>query len=270
VPAQSVPEQSGTDRGQPAGAAVEAVDLFVPATGAEFSAGAPLVGTITALKSAAYAICMTRSGFRVPLASAADATRQYFDNSQFPDLARISSTGVLNPGLLGTASGLSPGSPTPPAGRKKAFDADDTRCQAAAQQPVRRLLDAGDRLQSPWLHVTTRIESAARVRNALRGFSLCVQQHGTPVSSAGSFDGFLAWETGFEAAARSRAASIAVDRHWARVFAGCARPTVTIEERLQSAQRAVFLRAHQAQVTAVRALAVQAVAQLKQPRGLGG
>ncbi len=79
-----------------------AVSYFFPATGLEFTAGARFAGTMESLESRAVAFCMARSGFHVQAETAAEAAAEAFDNAQFPDLARITRTGLLNPSLAVT------------------------------------------------------------------------------------------------------------------------------------------------------------------------
>ena len=52
----------------------------------------------------------------------------------------------------------------------------------------------------------------------------------------------------------------ATDAHWAPIFARCAGPTVSLQERLQSARRAAFLRQNSGRVRQLEALAGQVVA----------
>jgi hypothetical protein len=127
-----------------------------------------------------------------------------------------------------------------------------------------------------WFDIVTTIESSTQVQAALGGFRSCVEREGVPASAVGSpssaesFGGFLAWATGLETHAKTQAAVNALDRHWAPIFVRCARATVTIQERMQSAQRATFLRDHHQQVHGLETTAGQVVAQLQRQYGTAG
>jgi hypothetical protein len=220
-----------------------------------------------ALESTINAQCMAYYGFHIPTTSASVFAAQFTDPSQFPDLATMSRTGRLGPAVS------LPAGPQPPAAEHHAYQADLTRCTAAAQQPFVPLLSSTSHLVIQWFDIVTTIESSPQVQAALGGFRSCVEGEGVPASavdspsSAGSFGGFLAWVTGLETRAKTQAAVSAVNRHWAPIFVRCARATVTIQERMQSAQRAAFLRAHPGQVHGLEATAGQVVAQVERQYG---
>jgi hypothetical protein len=264
------PGQSGVTGGSSAKLGTEALDNLIPATGAQFTAGARFSGTMRALENTINAQCMAYFGFHIPTTSASAFAAQFVDPSQFPDLAVMSRTGRLGP-----AVSLPAGPQLPPAERQ-AYQADMPRCTAAARQPFIPLLASTSNLVMQWFDVVTKIESSAQVQAGLGGFRSCVEGEGVPASavdspsSAESFGGFLAWETGLETRAKTQAAVSAVDRHWAPIFVRCARATVAIQERMQSAQRAAFLQDHPEQVHGLEATAGQVVAQLERQYGTAG
>jgi hypothetical protein len=234
-----------------------AVSYFFPATGQEFTAGARFAGTVQSLESRAVASCMARSGFHVQAETAAEAAAEAFDNAQFPDLARITRTGLLNPSLAMTGKPA----PRPPAARRAVYYRAVSACEHAAASVFAPLMTAVGGLSAAWLQYVTRIQSSPAVRAEVSGyFTVCARQHAVPPSSAGSFDAFLAFVTGQESRARTQSAVLAADRRWAKVFAWCARPVVQLQERLQSARQAVFLQAHAAQVRALQSAAARAIA----------
>jgi hypothetical protein len=257
APPASAQGRNGTQT-QPSGLSAEVLYYFVPATGSQYSLGAKFSGTYFALRDDIVAACMTRSGFRVPRTSAAIYTAQDFDNDQWPDLAAISRSGTLDPGLRNGLRKL-----IVPRRDQHAYQADLSRCQQNPQKIIAPLIRVGSNLAGPWLSIVNKVQVSAQVRGYLDRFSSCVAQAGTPGSSAGSFSYFLAWVTGLEAAAKTTAGAIAVDRHWAPIFVRCAGPTVAVQDRLELAQQAAFLQRHHQQVRALQILAAQVVTKFK-------
>jgi hypothetical protein len=261
APPASAQGRNGTE-GQPSGLSAEVLYYFVPATGPQYSLGAKFSGTYSALRDDIIAACMARSGFRVPRISAAIYTAQDFDNDQWPDLAAISRSGTLDPGLrYGLRQLIIPRS------EQHAYQADFSRCQQDPQKIIAPLMRAGNNLARPWLSIVNRIQVSTQIRGYLDHFSSCVEQAGTPGSSAGSFSYFLAWVTGLETAAKTKASAIAVDRHWAPIFVRCAGPAVAVQDRLELAQQAAFLQQHGQQVRALQVLAARVVTRLKRQYG---
>jgi len=230
---------------------VEALNFFLPATGAQLTSGAQFAGTMQSLRSTVTAKCMSRYGFHVPVTTSTAGAAQFFDNDQFPDLAAIARTGLLNPALL------TPVHPPValPGAEARSFRADLTRCTQLAAQPFGALLRAGSALGGLWLDAVNQIQATPQMRQSLSRFSACVQRAGTPASSGATFTAFFAWVTGLEAAAPNDDQRLAVDRHWAPIFVSCAKPTVTLQERLQSSQRALFIQQHYQQVHALQDMA---------------
>lgn len=176
------------------GQAAEVLYYYIPATGAQYAIdaiGAQFSGIYSALQNDITSACMARAGFHVPHTSAAVYAAQDFDNSQWPDLAAISRSGMLDPGLLYGIPEVAV-----PRGEQQAYQADFSRCEDAQQAMFAPLTEAGSALSSPWLGIVDKIQASARLRAVLAGFSSCVERAGTPVSSAGSFNYFLAWVTG--------------------------------------------------------------------------
>jgi hypothetical protein len=251
----------------------EVVDSYFPATGAQFTTGAQFVGTVKAVASTIMSACMMRSGFHLAGESAANASSLFFDNSQFPDLAKISRTGILNPSLLTPQQGPPTGMP---AAEQQAYQSDEKRCGLAAATPFAPLSRASLSLSASWLGITGRIESSGPVVATLAGYRSCLERAGAPAarvtssSSAGSFDVFLAWVSGQESQAHGLTGAIAVDRHWAPIFVRCAKMTVAVQEPLQLARQKTFLQEHHQQVQGLQTLAIQEVAAAKRRSGSTG
>jgi hypothetical protein len=242
----------------PSGRAAEALYSYVPATGAQYAKGAEFSGTSSALQGDIVSACMRRSGFYVPHTSAAVYAAEDFDNSQWPNLAAISRSGMLDPGLLYGAQDVAAAH-----GQRRPYQAALSRCEYVSQAIFAPVMRAGTSLLNPWIGIVNKVQASAQLRAVLAGFSSCVKHAGTPVASAGSFDYFLAWVTGLEAAAPNQSGRLAVDRHWAPIFVRCAQQTVAVQDRLELAQQAVFLQEHRQQVRALELLADGVITKLQ-------
>jgi hypothetical protein len=64
-----------------------------------------------------------------------------------------------------------------------------------------------------------------------------------------------------------RARMTSLSRTWWRILVTCGRPAIEVQERLQSAQRAVYIRQHLRAVRALEALVVQVITQADRPGG---
>jgi hypothetical protein len=251
--------------GQPSGRSAEVLYYFVPATGAQYAIGAQFAGIYSALQNDIISACMAQAGFHVPRTSAAVYASQDFDNSQWPDLDAISRSGMLDPGLLYGIPEVAV-----PRGEQQTYQADFTRCENAQQATFAPLTEAGNALTSPWLGIVGKIQSSARLRAVLAGFSSCVEREGTPASSAGSFNYFLAWVTGLEATAPTQADAVAVDQHWAPVFVQCAGPTVAIQNRLELAEQVAFFKEHRQEMQDLESVASQVITEIERQYGSAG
>jgi hypothetical protein len=241
----------------------EVAGAYFPASGAQVAAGAPLAGRIAAVTSSVMAACMTRRGFSMQAQSAAQAAGLVVNNSEFPDIPVILRTRSFDTGSLTAAQG-------PPVnlakGKQQAYAAAAQTCAAAASIPFAGLSRASSSLILAWTAVVSQIQASAPVTATLPQYRSCMERQGVPAtevtasSSSGSFGLFLAWETGQETHASGQTAQLAVEQHWAVVFARCADTTVTVQERLQLARQAVFLRQHSSQVSLLSRLAGQELA----------
>jgi hypothetical protein len=176
------------------GQAAGVLYYYVPATGAQYTIGAQFSGIYSAFQDDIVSACMARSGFHLPRTPAAVYIAQDFDNSQWPDLAAISRTGSLNPGLQHGLPEI-----TVPGNKAVAYQADYSRCEKIQQQTFAPLVQAGTNLLGPWLDIVSKIQASEQLRTAQSGFSTCVERAHTPAKSVGSFDYFLAWVTGLTA-----------------------------------------------------------------------
>jgi hypothetical protein len=229
--------------------------FLLPASGAQYSAGALLDGQYKALEQEAVARCMAKSGFRVPVLSPAENAAPDWDLTQYPDLGAIARAGKLPSYSVGPAPAES-----------KAYKAALAGCGNDLAELWQNLRDVGNSLASSFLTIVSQIQASAPVTATLPALRACAarygwpsQPYGAPDSTINSFADFADWVAGHLDGAGSRGASAAqlnaLDRHWGTVFVQCARPTVTVMERLQLAAQAKFLREHQRQFAAVVKLA---------------
>jgi hypothetical protein len=218
--------------------------FLLPASGAQYSAGALFDGEYKALEQQAVARCMAKSGFHVPVLSPAEIAAPNWDLTQYPDLGAIARAGKL------------PSYSVPPArSEPKAYQAALAACGNDLAKLWQGLWDASSGLVNPFLTIVTQIQASAPVRATLPALRACAarygwpsQPYGAPDSRISSFADFVNWVAGHLDGAGSRGASTAqlnaLDRHWGTVFVQCARPTVSVMERLQLAAQAKFLDEH--------------------------
>ena len=255
--------------GQSARLDQEVLDSAVPATGAQYGAGARL----QTLQSTIAAACTAQAGLPIPHFQkwAASYAQIFFDNSQFPDLTRISRAGTLGGGAVGPlprSAGVS----------RRVLDTTFNHCQAAVRRAFKPVGNAAQKLAGPWLAIITRIQASAPVRATLPGLRSCAARYGWPAEPYGapdstirSFGDFTNWVAAYLDGAGSRGLSSAkLQRHWAHVFVTCGRPAIAVQERLQSARRAVFLRGHARPVRVLETLASRVVARLDRKYGVSG
>lgn len=254
----------------------QAIDRFVPATGTEFALGARFDGTESALENIPTSRCMTGRGFTLRLPSAAQVAAGYVDNSEFPDLARISSTLRFIPdGAAGPPLGAS----VPPAQMNR-YTADLKLCSTSSVRMFAELDGKGSALQAQWMNIVRVLESSPPVRAKIPAFQSCLGAAGVPASegltagsasvtssSAQALGVFLAWESGQESQQKTEEGAFSVDAHWASVFVRCAGPVVRVVEQTQVAEKKKFLRIHYREVNALVRLASQEFAQAEHRYG---
>src|SRR5215472_2720480 len=219
------------------------IGFFVPASGAEYSAGALFGGEYRAAASKVFARCMANAGFQVKTPTPASIARGNWNLTQFPDLSAIARAGTM------------PGDGLPPVKEltgSSAYQAAFKRCSAASDSLFSQTIAAGERLASPWIVTVTSIQGSAAVLATLPAVRACAARYGWPHDPYGpdrpinSFADFVGWVAGHLDGADSRGASVAqthaLDQHWAPIFVQCARPAVTVMEKLQLAAQRTFLR----------------------------
>lgn len=244
-------------RGQ-ARLAGEALNSYFPATGAQYTAGLAFEWTQQKIQYRLLEPCLAYAGFPQPAFSWSkpDYLLSFPDNSQFPDLTQRARTRLMTPG---------PGTGDDPSGLESNGSSAETaavrRCTASHAQLITRLDRASGPLASAWLPIISRVQSSAPVRAMQPAFNRCLEAHGIPVTYAygngnSLFEGFFRWMDHLGMTGTSNREHIVQQHRWTPVFVQCARPTVTVMERLQLAQRARFLRRHVRQINVIKALAI--------------
>jgi hypothetical protein len=248
----------------------EVLGLYLPATGAQDTTG----NQLETLQLTIAAACTAQSGFKIPhfqAWAAAYTAVVYGGDTQFPDLARISRAGTLGGGSVA-------GLPLPAGADQRAVDAAFNRCHSAVSRAFRPVDNASSTVADSWGTIVTRIQASAPVRATLPGLRSCAARYGWPAQAYGgpdstinSFGDFTTWVAGYLDGAVSRGlSSTRLERHWAHVFVTCGRPTIAVQERLQSARRASFLQQHRRQVQSLEAVASRVVAGLDRKYGATG
>lgn len=239
----------------------EALDSYFPATGAQYTDGLAYNWNRLKITARTFGTCMADAGFPQPPFSEPEASylRSFPDNSQFPDLASMARTGSMGQQYY---IATSPVAPKTAAGR-----AALRRCSAASARPFpfAQIDRIASPLQNQWLDIITSIQSSAPVHAKQPAFAACLEAHGIPAAYAqqqvnGSnplFNGFFAWADHLLQTAASTRQQTAEDHRWTPVFVQCARPTVSLVERLQLARRASFFRQHARQIREIAALAAR-------------
>ena len=251
--------------------AKQAIDAYVPATGAQYTTGLAFAWTRQRILARNAGPCLADAG--VPMSPFPRSERRYQlsfpDNGQFPDLAQRIRTHTMAPAAGGVRSVQA--RPWAHPGRETAAA---RTCIAQYAHTLSRLDAFAAPLARAWLKRVSEIESSAPVRAMRPGFVSCLESSGVPArfaTSAGHagagahrmFAGFFAWMNWLGANSASPQRYASQQRVWTPVFVTCAAPTVATAERLQLAARTAFLRAHAGQIRAITRLVVK----LSVPRG---
>lgn len=238
--------------GYPADLTAGLIGMFVPATGAQYSAGAALQGEYKALESQVTSACMTKTGFQVPPATPESIASQDWDLTRYPDLNAIAKAGTLPGDLAPRATNVSGSS---------AFMAAYKRCDAASAQLFTPMVTVGLKLGGPFLATVAKIQDSAPVLATTPALRACAAKYGLPLDPYGpagpinSFADFVAWVSSqVDEAGSSGVPSAALhklDAQWASVFVRCARPTVTVMEKVQLVAQQSYLASHKEQFAAL-------------------
>lgn len=245
----------------------EFVDYEFPATGAQYAKGNLYEATVGMLQRTVLAHCLTAHGWNqtgpqitannIALTAVGDQ-----DNTVFPNLAWMSKTGLFVPDK-GPSNGGNPVGPKDGGVIPRAERPYIGECEAVAARPLKPPTTPLNALVAEWNRIVERADSSPRVQAAGRGFGECVEQHGVPAAKASSLFNFLSWVTGLEARAPTRSSSIAVERHWVKVFIPCATRLVHVQERLQNRRRRAFIQDHYQEITAADDKVPHAIAALE-------
>lgn len=233
------------------------IGLFLPASGAQFTAGALFMGEYRVLEAKISSVCMAGYGYRVPVTlTPAEVARGFWNLTQYPDLNAIARAGTMpgdgQPGVKELTG-------------SKAYQAAFSHCDKLSLAPFIPMIDGRLGLRAPFLTIVSQIQASAPVTATIPELRTCAARYGWPHEPYGpdrpinSFGDFVTWMSGYLDGASTRGASAAqmnaLDRHWATVFVQCARPTVAVMEKLQLAAQKTFLRQHQRQFAVLVATA---------------
>jgi hypothetical protein len=239
--------------------ATEAMDFYFPATGAQYTDGLAFEWTRLKISTRILNSCLAAAGFPQPPFSGSERfyLQAFANNSQFPDLAQRARTDSMT------------GSPyiaPPPIKAKSAAERRAIqRCTTASGRPFTPIDKIANPLEGTWLGQVSTVQSSALVHALQPGFSACLQTHGIPAAYAQQqitadnplFDGFFAWMDHLSQAALSTRQQVNEQHRWTPVFVQCARPTVTVVERIQLAKRGTFSQRHERQISAIKALVMK-------------
>jgi hypothetical protein len=238
--------------------AAEAVDMYVPATGGQYTAGLVFSWTERTIEAQVYDSCMARAGFPQPWFAVSEKTYldSFPDDSKFPDLNQMTSTDSM--------LGQTYVDPNPSAPFTSAGTSAQRTCVAASTRPLDRIDAIGAALSDQWSDIYTAIQKSPQVGAQRQGFDACMVSHGMPSSYVGStlnppFGDFFYWLDQIEQGRGS--AVVAWDRHWTPFFVACAGPAVALMDQLQLARRTSFLTAQATQVSEIKALVADLASQ---------
>jgi hypothetical protein len=241
----------------------EALDSYFPATGAQYTDGLAYEWNRLKITTWTFGTCMADAGFPQPPFSEPESAYldAFPDNSSFPDLAQRARTDSMGPQNYIAAN---PVAPKTAAGR-----AAVRRCNAVSAKPFpfAQTDKIALHLGGQWQGIIFSIQSSARVHATQPAFAACLEAHGIPAAYAQQqvnasnplFDGYFAWTDHLSQTATSNSQLTAEDHRWTPVFVRCARPVVSLVERLQLVRRASFFRQHARQIREIMTLAADRV-----------
>lgn len=239
--------------------AAEALDSYFPATGAQYTAGLAFNWTRLKISTQILNSCLAAAGFPQPPFSGSERfyLQAFANNSQFPDLAQRARTDSMT----GSPYIAPPPIKAKSAAERKAIQ----RCTTASGRPFTPIDKIANPLEGTWLGQVSTVQSSALVHALQPGFSTCLQAHGIPAAYAQQqitadnplFDGFFAWMDHLTQAALTTRQQVNEQHRWTPVFVQCARPTVTVVERIQLAKRGTFFQRHERQISAIKALVMK-------------
>jgi hypothetical protein len=224
----------------------ELLAYLFPTSGADFANGLRYTALISGLTVQLKAACLTDAGYP----STVRTTRWGNvggDNSEFPDIAQLSSRGFL---LTGSASHLttynvaSVGS-APTGAASAAYWSARSRCGAAARAHFSPIARAYAPLAAAWSgHTVPSIDRSATFQKALVGWASCLQRRGVRVSTLSDFFQFA------DAASHKSPASRYVV-NLGKWYATCLAPAEAARDHLRLTARDAFLATHSDQIAVV-------------------
>jgi hypothetical protein len=256
--------------GQIASENSEVIGLFMPATGAQHTAGSQLWGLMYNLRYDATARCMAAQGFTTRVGNMSPAlwaTVQEGTDLTDPDLARMAGDGSLAPIVT---------YPSAPNGSKR-FQAHENSCfntTGRAYTPLWNAGDAQDFFNWPTPAELRAIHDSAPEQAALPSLQACAVSHGAPAGPLSSaYQSFTSWilnqlKVQGQVGGVSSSVLNQRSRHLEPIFVTCAGPYVRVQDRMELALQQAFLRQHQQQIQALEALTHRIIAEQQMLDGM--
>jgi hypothetical protein len=240
------------------------VSLYLTASGAQFAAGDQFAAMYGGMENAIVLRCLAGRGFPLPAGTDVAASSTAGDGgdlAQFPDLASIARAGTL----LGGGPYRGPGRIPTTAAYGKALSV----CTQPARDPFSAMNTYGLNLGANFLAMVTAIQTSAPVKATIPALRACAARYGWPRDGQGknqplySFGDFVTWVESFfkgpsAGQSPSAATRTALGKQWGPRFVECARPTVSVMEKLQLAAQRIYLTAYGARLTRLVGLAEHA------------
>lgn len=224
----------------------ELLAYLFPTSGADFAKGNRYATLISGLTVQLKAACLTDAGYPSTVRTSRWGNVGG-DNSEFPDIAQLSSRGFL---LTGSASYLttykvaSVGS-APTGAASAAYWSARSRCGAAARAHFAPIARAYAPLVAAWSgHAVPSIDRSATFQKALVGWASCLQRRGVRVSTLSDFFQFA------DAASHKSPASRYVV-NLGKWYASCLAPAEAVRDQLRRAARDAFMANHVNQLSLI-------------------
>jgi len=226
----------------------ELLAYIMPTSGADITTGAKLLDRISGLVAEDKAACMDHAGYQ----STVTYTPGSFavgNNTQFPPIAALAANGFVLRAVNEPYYGVRyVGKPLSESAAAR-HTTTRTACEASAQSPLNALLAQTQPLLSVWQgQVIPRINRSSSFKEALVGFSSCVNKAGV---EATSIDGYFQATSQPKGPGTSDAALAKNYLKFGKLYARCLAPAETLRDHLRRQARTVFEHDHASQIAAL-------------------
>ena len=224
----------------------ELLAYLFPTSGADFAKGDRYATLISGLTVQSTAACLTDAGYPSTVRTSRWGNVGG-DNSEFPDIAQLSSRGFLLTGStsrLTTYDIVSVGS-APAGAAAAAYWSARSRCGAAARAHFAPIASSSAALVAAWSgHIVPSIDRSATFQKALVGWASCLQRRGVHVTTLSDFFQFA------DAASHKSPASGYVV-NLGKWYATCLAPAEAARDHLRLTARDAFLAVHSNQISVI-------------------